>query len=43
MPWPEQMLEGMTPEQRAILEPPYHRRLDRPELDDAGRLRETAN
>jgi ectoine hydroxylase-related dioxygenase (phytanoyl-CoA dioxygenase family) len=43
MPWPEQMLEGMTPEQRAILEPPYHRRLNRPELDDAGRLRETAN
>ena len=42
MPWPEQMLEGMTAEQRAILEPPYHRRLDRPELDDAGRLRETA-
>ena len=42
MPWPEQMLEGMTPEQRAILEPPYHRRLSRPELDDAGRLRTTA-
>lgn len=42
MPWPEQMLEGMTAEQRAILEPPYHRRLNRPELDDAGRLRETA-
>ena len=42
MPWPEQMLEGMTPEQRAILEPPYHRRLNRPELDDAGRLRKTA-
>lgn len=42
MPWPEQMLEGMTAEQRAILEPPYHRRLNRPELDDEGRLRETA-
>ena len=42
MPWPEPMLEGMTAEQRAILEPPYHRRLNRPELDDEGRLRETA-
>lgn len=41
LPWPEQMLEGMTAEQRAILEPPYHRRLNRPVLDDAGRLRET--
>jgi hypothetical protein len=32
------MLEGMTPEQRAVLEPPYHQRLQRPVLDDNGRL-----
>ena len=37
-PWPETMLQDMTSEQRAILEPPYHRRLNRPELDDSGRL-----
>jgi len=36
--WPESMLEGMTPEQRAVLEPPYHQRLQRPVLDDNGRL-----
>ena len=31
--WPEQMLALMTPEQRLVLEPPYHSRLDRPVLD----------
>ncbi len=32
--WPESMLEGLTPEQRAVLEPPYHTRLDRPVLEE---------
>ncbi len=30
--WPEAMLDGMSEEQRAVLEPPYHLRLDRPVL-----------
>ena len=37
-PWPESMLEGLTPQQRAVLEPPYHQRLQRPVLDDDGTL-----
>ena len=37
-PWPESMLEGLTPPQRAVLEPPYHQRLQRPVLDDDGTL-----
>ena len=28
--WPDAMLEGLTSEQRAVMEPPYHIRLDRP-------------
>jgi len=28
--WPESMLEGMTPKQKAVMEPPYAVRLDRP-------------
>jgi hypothetical protein len=36
--WPEEMMQGMTPEQRAVMEPPYHRRLERPVLTDEGRL-----
>ncbi|KAK3259682.1 hypothetical protein CYMTET_31334, partial [Cymbomonas tetramitiformis] len=28
--WPEAMLEGMTRGQKAVLEPPYNNRLDRP-------------
>ncbi len=28
----------LTPEQRAVLEPPYHTRLDRPMLTDEGLL-----
>ncbi len=31
--WPSSMLDGLTPEQRAVLEPPYHLRLDRPVLE----------
>ena len=38
-PWPQEMLSDMTPEQRALLEPPYHTRLDRPQLDDEGHLK----
>jgi|TARA_B100000809_G_scaffold2807_1_gene3200 hypothetical protein len=37
-PWPKKMLEDLTPEQRAILEPPYHQRLQRPVFDDEGNL-----
>lgn len=36
--WPESMYEGATPEQRAVLEPPYHQRLQRPVLGDDGQL-----
>ncbi len=39
-PWPEAVLDEMTPEQRAVLEPPYHTRLNRPVLDDEGGLKE---
>lgn len=28
--WPQEMLDGLTPNQRAVLEPPYAVRLDRP-------------
>ena len=35
--WPSSILEELTEEQRAVLEPPYHTRLDRPVLDDEGR------
>jgi len=28
--WPQEMLQGLTPNQRAVLEPPYANRLDRP-------------
>ena len=35
-PWPESMLEGLTPQQRAVLEPPYNPLLNRPQLDDEG-------
>ena len=38
LPWPEGTMEDLTPEQRAILEPPYHTRLDRPMLNDNGHL-----
>ena len=36
--WPEEWKEGMSEEQLAVLEPPYHTRLDRPLLDDEGQL-----
>ena len=31
--WPAEMLALMTPEQRLVMEPPYHSRLDRPVLE----------
>ena len=37
--WPIKMYEGMTSEQRAVLEPPYANRLDRPNIqlnDESG-------
>jgi len=34
--WPEEMLEGLTPAQHAVLEPPYAGRLDRPVLTRGG-------
>ena len=39
-PWSQSTLEGLTPQQRAVLEPPYHQRLHRPVLDDDGTLAE---
>lgn len=36
--WPAEILDKLTPEQRAVFEPPYHKRLDRPVLDDSGEL-----
>ena len=32
------MTEGLSPEQLAVLEPPYHVRLQRPIIDDDGAL-----
>ena len=32
--WPEKMLEDLTPSQKAVLEPPYNTRLDRPILSN---------
>ena len=31
--WPAEMLDGATPAQRAVLEPPYACRLDRPRVE----------
>ena len=36
--WPEAFVEGLSEEQRAVMEAPYHLRLERPALDDAGVL-----
>jgi ectoine hydroxylase-related dioxygenase (phytanoyl-CoA dioxygenase family) len=32
--WPHNMLDGLTQAQRAVLEPPYHLRLNRPVLEE---------
>merc|ERR1719161_1335115 len=34
--WPPEMLEGTTPAQLAVLQPPFANRLDRPVLPDDG-------
>lgn len=36
--WPESVLDELTAAQRAVLEPPYHVRLNRPVLDDDGEV-----
>ena len=36
--WPAEMTEGLTPAEAAVLEPPYHPRLDRPALNLAGEV-----
>ena len=36
--WPAEMTEGLTPAEAAVLEPPYHPRLDRPALTLAGEV-----
>ena len=38
--WSPEMLEGMTDAQRAVLQPPYHERLDRPVLNIDGTAQE---
>mmetsp|Transcript_382 Transcript_382/g.938 ORF Transcript_382/g.938 Transcript_382/m.938 type:complete len:128 (+) Transcript_382:1-384(+) len=39
--WPPSFTDGMTPEQRAVMEPPYHPMYDRPYLrDEDGKLGE---
>jgi len=34
--WPAEYLEGMTPEQLSVMQPPYHPMYDRPTLQDDG-------
>ena len=34
--WPEAYVDGLSEEQRAVMESPYHIRLERPVLDDTG-------
>jgi ectoine hydroxylase-related dioxygenase (phytanoyl-CoA dioxygenase family) len=36
--WPAAMLDGLTDAQRAVLEPPYHIRLNRPVLNNDGEI-----
>ena len=36
--WPESWYSGLNDAQRAVLEPAYHPRLDRPDLGDDGEL-----
>ena len=33
--WPEDMMDGLTPAQHAVMQPPYANRLDRPVLAEA--------
>jgi hypothetical protein len=34
--WPTKMYEDLNPAQRAVLEPPYANRLDRPNIQEDG-------
>lgn len=36
MGWPEKMYDGLNEAQKAVLEPPYANRLDRPNIEDDG-------
>lgn len=36
--WPDSWYDGLSPEQLAVLEPPYNRNLERPVLGNDGRL-----
>lgn len=36
--WDEKMLTGLSPAEAAVLEPPYHPRLDRPALTLKGKV-----
>lgn len=36
--WPKKMYENLSPAQRAVLEPPYANRLDRPEIQKDGSI-----
>ena len=38
--WPSSWYDGLTDAQRAVLEPPYVKAQERPELDDDGELTE---
>lgn len=38
--WPSSWYDGLTDAQRAVLEPPYVRAQERPELNDDGELTE---
>ena len=40
MPWPEASFEGATDAQKAVLEPPYHPRMNRPYLTSKAECRE---
>lgn len=40
--WPAEMTHGCTPQQLAVLEPPYNNRLDRPYIDTDGSVKHTS-
>jgi hypothetical protein len=42
MPWPESFREGATEAQLAVLEPPYHPRMNRPYLDSNAEKKDAA-
>jgi len=40
--WPEAMYDDLTEAQRAVLEPPYANRLDRPEIQEDGTVKKSS-